>query len=499
MTEIPLHSNIQLNQALNQLAKAAPNSDVARQAIEVVVRHLEGNQFSLSPTTSAQVKAALLPTQQLQGSLNSGQTYQVNLKQASTDLLQFFSTTATGESSKLPLTDPLSQTLLKLPANQLNHLLGQYKLEFAGANTAKSANLFTVLQGTIANTASDQQLTRQLSINLIGSKPSQTITLPLPSNVLGQKGDSVSIDMLVKGKNWQLIVKPLENNPSLQSRATEQVSLSDRKLHEHIKTRLGSPEGSLLRGELSAKMLSTNQPSANLGALAKLTLTPEDAAALVKTVMQQQANKQPIDIPLPLKTFINQLTQQNTPNNQAILDKVLNLLPEKISLQFSANGNANLHIQHPKLVANIPLTSSQLEHLSALKIVDKMNVNTHLHQAPDRTSTGQVAPVSPATLVELKQQVQLKQAGDAPLPGKDIPGKDIPGKDLLGKALPGNPIKPEQMLEAQTLKTRNEPQSAKRASSAIDIGSMSSSLPAASAQSASGLSHLSPHAGTPNA
>jgi hypothetical protein len=119
-------------------------------------------------------------------------------------------------------------------------------------------------------------------------------------------------------------------------------------------------------------------PNSNTAAASiNMTLAPEVASELIKTLLQQQTSKQNIDINLPLKTFITQLSQSNASSNQALLNQVLNLIPEKISLQMRQSGENTLQVQHPKLVANLPLSISQLESLIPLKLITLNQVRAH--------------------------------------------------------------------------------------------------------------------------
>jgi len=377
MTDIPLNSNFQLKQALTELVKAGPNSPVARQAIEVVVRQLEGNQISLSPALSAQIKTALIPNTNLKGTLNSGQTYQAKLSQESANLLQFFSKTAPAEQTKLPVSEQLSQALLKLPANQLSQVFALNKLSLLSELNPKTANLFAVLQATIVDISGSEQSNKQWIIKLDTAKASPLLTIPVSQNNSMQKGDGLIIELLVKGKNWQVNVSAVDNSPALQGRTLDQLILSGQAKQDMANVKSSQTDLTMPRGETALKNQALLQSTHNPTASIKMTLAPEVASDIIKTLLQQQANKQSIDINLPLKTFITQLSQNNTPSNNALLNQVLNLLPEKISLKLASSGEQSLQIQHPKLMANLALSPSQLESLIPLKLISLSQVRTH--------------------------------------------------------------------------------------------------------------------------
>lgn len=393
MTDIPLNTNVQLNQALTELLKAAPNSAVARQAIEVVVQQLEGKLISLSPALSDQIKTTLLPTTNLQGRINSGQNYQVKLSQDTLNLLQFFSNTKGAEQTKLPVSDELIQALLKLPAAQLSQLFTQNKISLGTELNPKTANLFAVLQGIITGISTSEQANKQWEIKLDTSKPGPLLTIPVSQSSNVQKGDAVIIELLTKGKNWQVNVSVTDKNPAIRANAADHVILSNQAKPEVSGTKPLLAEPTTIRSDTPAKNQALPLISNNPAASIKVALTPEVASELIKTLLQQQASKHNIDINLPLKTFITQLSQSTTTSNQALLNQVLNLLPEKISLQMRQSGENTLQVQHPKLVANLPLSPSQLESLIPLKLVTLSQVRAHSQIDPTLTSLKPVGQV----------------------------------------------------------------------------------------------------------
>lgn len=424
MTDIPLDPHFQLNQVLTQLAKTTPASDVARQAIEVIVRQLAANQISLTPTRSAQIKEVLLSNTALQGTINSGQTYLLKLNQESLNLLQFFSKTEPDILTKLPISEQFVQLLLKLPANQLSQLFSHNKLNFVADLSNKNANLFAVLQGTVVDLTRLEQANKPGLVNIKLSTSGALISIPVDATNNLQKGDKVNLELAPKGKNWQLTVLAGHSMAVTQNRLNDQLSLSLQSKQNLTNTQSAPSE---YRSQQSDNRQVTEQNRQSVASALKVWLAPEVASELIKTVLQQQASKQNIELSLPLKTFIAQLSQSGVSSEQALLKQVLNLVPEKISVKITQSGENSLHIQHPKLIANLPLSPQQLESLVPLKIVDASQVRTHLSQNIDLPAIKQVNQISESasklsltTGLKTEQTALNTRGNETDLPAKAI-------------------------------------------------------------------------------
>lgn len=383
MTEIPPNANFQLSQALNQLTQAAPDSAVARQAIEVIVKQLEGNLISLNPTNTAQLKAALLPNTNLQGSLDSGQRYQVKLNAQQQSVLQFFSAGANGNLSTIPLSEPLTQLILRLPAQQLNQLISTILPQLKLINTGLPPNTLAVLPATIV-----EQGNKQLALNFDSLKPPLSLNLSVKQTLPLTQGDKVAVEISAKGNVWQLNIVKLTQAEVAPLKHLDQVILSKRDLS-------GLAIASNQTTQPSAQ--ETKQTVQNL----KINLTPETAAPLIKSVLSEQASRQAIELPMQLKTLVSQLVQSNNTGSQELLNKILSTVPDKISLQVKASGEAALLIQHPKLVANLPLTVAEVDSLKPLKIAGLETLKAELiltkangetNKAVQSTTTTQQVP-----------------------------------------------------------------------------------------------------------
>ena len=88
---------------------------MARQGVEVLVKHLSANVLSLSKNTVLLNKAILLENPEIKGKLVDGQIHQVKLSLENGPSLVFFSQTSTKSTSTITLTEQQIQSLLRLP------------------------------------------------------------------------------------------------------------------------------------------------------------------------------------------------------------------------------------------------------------------------------------------------------------------------------------------------------------------------------------------------
>ena len=117
-------------------------------------------------------------------------------------------------------------------------------------------------------------------------------------------------------------------------------------------------------GGLADKSPGNNTPSPSI----KINISAELAAPVIKSVLTEYASKQAVELPIGLKNLVSQLLTSQAAGSQELVNKVLRLVPENISLQIKPTGDANLLIQHPKLVANLPLSVNEIAQLAPLKI-----------------------------------------------------------------------------------------------------------------------------------
>jgi hypothetical protein len=171
MPDISQSSQATISQALTQLSQVASTSDVARQGVDVLVKHLAGNVLSLSKSTVLLSKVALLNNPQISGKLLEGQTHQVKLTLGNNPSLEFFSQTSAKTTTIIPLTEQQLQSLLRLPAKQLisSNLLANPNL----------ANILPVINATVLSVLSKEQLKTLV--------PSELLKLNIATNPLEAK------------------------------------------------------------------------------------------------------------------------------------------------------------------------------------------------------------------------------------------------------------------------------------------------------------------------
>jgi hypothetical protein len=119
MPEFPQTSQAAISQALTQLSQLSASSEVTRQGVEVLVKHLAGNVLSVNRNTTSFNKDVLLNNPEIKGKLAEGQALQVKLSLENTVSLAFFSPASAQTTHVIALTEQQLIRLLKLPTNQL--------------------------------------------------------------------------------------------------------------------------------------------------------------------------------------------------------------------------------------------------------------------------------------------------------------------------------------------------------------------------------------------
>jgi hypothetical protein len=119
MPEFPQTSQAAISQALTQLSQLSAASEVTRQGVEVLVKHLAGNVLSLNRNTASFNKDILLNNPEIKGKLVEGQALQVKLSLENTVSLAFFSPASAQSTHVIALNEQQLRSLLKLPTNQL--------------------------------------------------------------------------------------------------------------------------------------------------------------------------------------------------------------------------------------------------------------------------------------------------------------------------------------------------------------------------------------------
>jgi hypothetical protein len=403
MPDISQSSQATISQALTQLSQVASTSDVARQGVDVLVKHLAGNVLSLSKNTVLLSKVALLNNPQISGKLLEGQTHQVKLTLGNNPSLEFFSQTSAKTTTIIPLTEQQLQSLLRLPAKQLisSNLLANPNL----------ANILPVINATILSVLSKEQLKTLipsellklniatnpleaknialaklqniLTVSLTDQRPPLALSLPLKQLNQFSVGEKITLAIVPKGNHWQLTIQQNTSDTTKQSKNSGEDSVQ-----------LKSQQATSAISALDSKVTKDQQ---NI-------LSPLLASPLIKASLQQAHLAKPINFELAIKPVLQQLSKINTEQSQEMLQKLQALPINKLTLQIKPNGEIELQLQNTKPVANIPVTKEIAQALAALKLPNQQAVDKRLNQSIDFTKQTQAALQAPRT--ELKLNIQ---------------------------------------------------------------------------------------------
>ena len=403
MPDISQSSQATISQALTQLSQVAATSDVARQGVDVLVKHLAGNVLSLSKNTVLLSKVALLNNPHISGKLLEGQTHQVKLKLGNNPSLEFFSPTSAKTTTIIPLTEQQLQSLLRLPAKQLisGNLLANPNL----------TNILPVVNATVLSVLSKEQLktlipsellklniatkpleanntalTKQqhiLTVSLTDQRPPLELSIPLKQSNQFSVGEKITLAIAPKGNHWQLTIQQNTSDATKQSKNSGEDSVQ-------LKNQQAT-------SALSALDIKVTKDQQNI-------LTPLLASPLIKASLQQAHLAKPIHFELAIKPVLQQLSKINNEQSQGLLQKLQALPIDKLTLQIKPNGEIELQLQNAKPVANIPLTKEIAQALAALKLPNQQAVDKLLNLSIDSTKQTQAA--SQALRPELNLNIQ---------------------------------------------------------------------------------------------
>jgi hypothetical protein len=382
MPDIPQSSQATISQALTQLSQSAPASDVARQGVEVLVKHLAGNVLSLNKSPALLNKVVLLNNPQIKGKLTEGQTHQVKLSIGNAPSLEFFSQTSAKLTNVVSLTEQQLQSLLKLPAKQLipSNLLTNSdlvnKLPVINATVLSAlakeqasnqvpSELLKLKLGTSPLDAKSIAVTGQqniLRVSLTDLRPPLEVALPVKQLNQFAVGKKITLAIAPKGNNWQLTILQNKTDASYSSKNTGEDKVQ-------------------LKSQLTTAALTTSdikvakdQPS---------ILSPLLASPLIKASLQQSNS---VNLEISIKPVLQQLNKISHEQNQGLLQKMQALPIDKIILQIKTNGEIDLLLQNIKPVANIPITKEIAQALVPLKlpnqqaVIKLLNLPTDTHK-----------------------------------------------------------------------------------------------------------------------
>jgi hypothetical protein len=403
MPDISQSSQATISQALTQLSQVASTSDVARQGVDVLVKHLAGNVLSLSKNTVLLSKVALLSNPQISGKLLEGQTHQVKLTLGNNPSLEFFSQTSAKTTTIIPLTEQQLQSLLRLPAKQLisSNLLANPNLK----------NIFPVINATVLSVLSKEQLktlipsellklniaikpleanntalTKQqniLTVRLTDQRPPLELSIPLKQSNQFSVGEKIALAIVPRGNHWQLTIQQNTSDATNQSKNS-----GDDRLQ------LKSQQANSALSALDARVTKDQQ---NI-------LSPLLASPLIKASLQQAQLAKPINFELAIKPVLQQLSKIDNEQNQGLLQKLQALPIDKLTLQIKPNGEIELQLRNAKPVANIPVTKEIAHALAALKLPNQQALDKLLNLSVDSTKQTQASSQAPRPELNLNIQ-----------------------------------------------------------------------------------------------
>jgi hypothetical protein len=400
MPDIPQSSQATISQALTQLSQSAPASDLARQGVEVLVKHLAGNVLSLNKGTALLNKVVLLNNPQIKGKLTEGQTHQVKLSIGNTPSLEFFSQTSAKLTSVISLTEQQLQSLLRLPAKQLipSKLLTSSELTMklpainatvlsVSAKEQTSSPIpsksLKIKLATSLLDAKSMGVTGQqniLRVSLTDQRPPVEVSLPVKQLNQFAVGEKITLVIAPKGNNWQLTILQNKSDAFYPSINTGEDRMQIKK--QPTTVALNTPGIRVAKDQLSI--------------LSPLLATPLIRASL------QQAN--PVNFEIAIKPVLQQINKIINEQNQGLIQKLQALPIDKITLQIKTNGEIDLLLQNIKPVANIPITKEIAQALVSLKLPNHQAVIKLLNLPTDTHKQIQSASQTPRPELNLNIQ-----------------------------------------------------------------------------------------------
>lgn len=401
MPDITQSSQAIISQALTQLSQLAPTSEAARQGIEVLVKHLAGNTLSLNKSAVLANKTVLLNNPEIKGKLTEGQNHQVEISLEPMPSLEFFSQASNKQSSSVALTEQQLQSLLKLPAKQLLTNNPQIKSDTPIKLPLLNATVLSVLPSpsrateqlrshtTNANAEPNTVVANQqnlIKVKLTEQRPAVELNLPVKNVNQFTVGDKVSLTISPRGNNWQLTI--VQNQTSLANQV--QISTSENsaananrvQIRNHSVATPLQDTSTKIASPLSQQVTTANLPNtetrtsvsfepnsqSKLANSQQSILAPLLATPIIKASLQQLSQTNDLNLELPIKPVLQQLSKIHDPQNQALLNKLQSLPLNKISLQLRPRGEIELLLQSLQPVAKIAVTKEIAQALAPLKL-----------------------------------------------------------------------------------------------------------------------------------
>ncbi|WP_438864961.1 flagellar hook-length control protein FliK [Neptunicella sp.] len=444
MPDAPSFSLQQLSNALQQLFQSPRQSAVNQQAIDVLVKHLSGEQLLLiSANGQQQVSNA-----QLSGELQNGQQYQLQLGK-NNQLLLFFATEKAAPI-QLAIKDTLFQQLLQIPplqlksaatsAIQLNALITNISAQSIELSLLSADNKQPIQQAVLQKllplltaqaksplttnmelgNTQQQRHTTPPAFNNASAKQDLQIALPVANPQKLQLGQQVTLELRPQGKEWQLVIINQQNKAqrpiALMPESAQQLlgAISASKglmlpsnivaklaplLPSNVQTTLNQWLAADDKPQLSVKINSANQPI--------LQIQPKDKPLASIELTKQQA-KQIVEL-LPVKSaqsvngsLTPTLTDSATSPRQTTIPQTLQTLLRQLQPQQDSPTklmNQLERIVNDPLIAKSPELKPLIEKLFQQIEQTQPQGKEPEHQQLKALLTSSALPITPIQLV----------------------------------------------------------------------------------------------------
>lgn len=360
MSDITPAIQQQLTQALSQLVKAQGDSPIARQAAQVVVQYLGGNQLNLSLDKNNRSitldKFASLPSS-LQPGAYEGQIQTGQQGKQSANLALYQANTNTIGNS----------VLAKLNQSQLSAILAAIGQDLQPGAQSKNqivnANVVSIV---------GQQAT--FSTNINGRPQNITIRLvPVPKDL--KVGFTVQLQLVPRGNDWQVNLLPANQHRTLTG---NQAGTQTNHPSNEARASVSINKSPISLDKTSAATLLRSDPTGDVKSAANVVTADKKSliAALLKT-----------GIVLPSKA-LEQLNVLSAGKDTQRVNIVLNT---------SSSGEIRAPIAHP--VANVQLSKQQLQQVQLLL----SDTNTKQLMAKGSSTQSSALPPSPTILTRVDQ------------------------------------------------------------------------------------------------
>jgi hypothetical protein len=365
MSDISSSSTLQLTQALSQLTKLAPQSTVAKLGVEVIVKHLSGNLIGLSLPGPARGRNIELPKTQLQGQLQSNQSYSLKFSPQQPPVLQFFSSSQKPEQLTIALSEAQLQALLKLPANQLSKALA-----IASQSTGAEGSS---LKPLLVNAKVESLVNNQLLLKLSGQAQPLYLKVPVGTQLPFKAGDNIQLALSAKGQIWQAQLTKVAaqgaNNHAVHVKISSAAQAGS-KLSSPHKPSLDGTGANSTKQTVAGQTVAGQTTTINVPKAPLLIIPAEQAGSVLKALLSQtpSTSKASQVVSLPLDTVIRQLQSKALPDVEALLSKLSQVSSEKLGLHSAGNGKFELLAESPRVTGQLAVTKEILAALAPLKL-----------------------------------------------------------------------------------------------------------------------------------